>query len=77
MEVSDEFLVNNQDWDPSYLATLVSSDFYEFSDLWTNSLSDFDLVQEMEKVETYCPVVEDISMEDDDLCRAVEKIELE
>ena len=70
-------LLRNCDWDPSYLRQLFSQDFYEFSDFWSSNTNDKELVKEVEKVEKYCPVVEDISIEDDILCTAVEKIEEE
>ena len=75
MEVSDSLLCRNRDWDPSYLSQLLSDDFYEFSDLWSDSnATDTELIQEVEK---YCPIVEDISMDDETLCNEVEKIEIE
>ena len=78
MEVSDGFLIYNRDWDPSYLSEIVQQDFYDFPNLWgDSSVQDSDLVNEMERVERYQPIVEDISIEDDILCSAVEKIEKE
>ena len=70
-------LVRNMDWDPSYLKELFSEDFYEFSEMWYSDVNDRDLVVEVEGVEHYSPVTEDITLEDDELCRAVEKIEHE
>ena len=79
MEVSDIELSRNRDWDPNYLHDLMMDDFYEFNDLWQSNIRDGDLVQETDRVERecYCPLVEDISLEDEVLCSAVEKIEEE
>ena len=79
MEVPDKMFTVNRDWDPSYLHELMSGDFFEFSELWTSNVGDNELVKETNRVERerYCPVVEDISIEDDVLCSAVEKIEEE
>ena len=46
----------------------------EYGELWS---SDRDLVMDVEKLEKYCPIVEDISMDDQELCEAVEQIEYE
>ena len=66
MEVSDSYLWNNRDWDLSYLSQIVTQDFFEFNELWSNSttLNDVQLVEEVHKVEKYCPIVEDISLDD-------------
>ena len=77
MEVSDKLLLNNRDWAPWYLATLVNSDFYDFDSLWSTNVDDLEIVKAMESYERYSPIVEDISLEDHELCAAVEKIELE
>ena len=77
MDVPDSCLIHNHDWDPSYLSQLLSDDFFDFNELWSNNMGDVELVQEVEKVEKYCPTVEDISMDDEVLCNAVEKIEEE
>ena len=77
MELSDEILCSNFDWDPGYLSFLFSEDFNDFSDLWSSNVSDGKLLKEMDKVECYAPIVEDISLDDDILCHAVEKIESE
>ena len=74
MDLSDEYISNNRDWDPSYLC---NQDFYEFSDMWCSNITDMEIVKETEKVETYCPITEDISMDDTVLCSAVKKIEKE
>ena len=75
MEVTDSLLSRNRHWDPSYLSQLFSEDFYDFSDLWkeTNT-TDVELVQEVQK---YCPIVKDISLDDETLCVEVDKIETE
>ena len=75
MELPDEVLLCNQDWDPSYLRDIFEEDFYEFSDLWASNMSDCELVEGVEKLEIYSPLVEDISMDDSYLCHAVEQIE--
>ena len=51
----------NRDWDPSYLSEIFSQDFYEFGELWKSNLDDLALVDEVQKLEKYCPIVEDIS----------------
>ena len=55
---------------------LLSQDFYDCDELWSSKIGDMELVKEVEKVERYSPIVEDISLEDI-LCSAVEKIEEE
>ena len=75
MEISDGFLVENHDWDPSYLAMLFSDDFNDYSEMWSSNVSNMELVNEVDKVEAYYPIVEDILLEDQVLCSAVEKIE--
>ena len=79
MDVSDKLLVTNRDWDPSYLQLLFDEDFNDHSDLWKSNVSDEQLVTETVRVEheKYQPITEDISLEDDILCSAVEKIEEE
>ena len=79
MEISDSCLMRNRDWDPSYLSEVIGLDFFDFDDLWHNGaeVDDKDLVQNVEKLEKYCPIVEDISLEDEVLCSEVEKIEEE
>ena len=78
MDVLDYHLSRNRDWDPNYLDRILSEDFYDFSELWnTGCIKDMDLVKEVEKIERYSPIVEDISLEDDVLCSAVQRIENE
>ena len=74
--MENDYLETNLDWDPSYLAQIFNVDFNDMSDLWGESDSSVDtlLLQEMDK---YCPVVEDITIEDEVLCAAVESIENE
>ena len=51
--------------------------FFDFADLWAYEMEDTELLHCVNKLETYCPIVEDISMEDEELCHAVECIEQE
>ena len=75
MEVLDSILWRNRDWDPAYLSEIFSEDFYEFSELWkSGNTTGTELVKEVEK---YCPIVADLSMDDETLCSEVEKIETE
>ena len=77
MELSDKLLCMNRDWDPSYLASICNVDFHDFSDLWVNEITDMELLEADTSYRKYCPVVEDISIEDSQLCLAVEQIEKE
>ena len=77
MDVPNITFCQNRDWDPSYLQQLLSQDFYDYDELWSSNIGNMELVKEVEKVERYSPIVEDISLEDDILCSAVEKIEEE
>ena len=77
MDLPDVSFSRNWDWDPAYLSELLDEDFYDFSELWSSNIGDMELVKETERVEKYCPVVEDISIDDELLCSAVEKIESE
>ena len=77
MEVSDRLLVCNKDWDPSYLQEIFEPDFYDFSHMWNSDVSDNVLVCQVENIEKYSPITEDITMDDDILCSAVEQIEKE
>ena len=68
----------NSDWDPNYLSRIFEQDFDDVSHLWeANSVSDKDMLEVASNVEReiYCPITEDISMDDCDLQCAVEKIE--
>ena len=75
MDLCDQIFVTNRDWDPTYLRQIVAQDFYEFKELWQNSIGDGELVQAMEAADRYTPMVEDISLDDTTLCKAVEEIE--
>ena len=77
MDVSDDYLKLNRDWDPSYLSMLFSEDFNDFLDLWSSNMGDKELVNAVEKLERYSPIVEDISLDDNVLYQAVEQIEQE
>ena len=74
--MENDYLETNLDWDPSYLAQIFDVDLNDMSDLWSESDSSADtlLVEEMDK---YCPIVEDITIEDEVLCAAVENIKNE
>ena len=77
MEVPDCMFYLNRDWDPCYLSSIVDSDFYEFGELWNTDMDDRELVNYVDKIDKYCPIVEDISLDDRELCSAVETIEAE
>ena len=77
MEVSDRHLLDNRNWDLCYLKDIFDIDFNDSSELWINDIDDMELVQVANDVERYSPIVEDISMDDTELCKAVEKIEEE
>ena len=71
INVPDVVLNRNRDSDPSYL---MADDFYEFKELWSLNVSDSDLVTETNNIEHCCPIVEDISLDDNILYLAVEQI---
>ena len=75
MEISDCDILENLDWDPVYLSQLFSEDFFDMSSLWNdeNFVPDGDLI----KCDSYKPIVEDISMDDQELRSAVELIEMD
>ena len=77
MEISDSVMLRNRDWDPSYLSDVFSQDFHDFNELWCLNVTDNQLISDVNKIEKYSPIVEDISMDDNMLCAAVEKIEEE
>ena len=52
-------------------------DFHDFNELWSSNMGDSELVSAIENLEIYSPIVEDISMDDNTLCEAVEQIEQE
>ena len=78
MDVVDDcdFLLN-RDWDPAYLEFIFARDFNDNTDLWDKSMSDLELLDVVNTVERYSPIVEDISLDDEVLCSAVEQIETE
>ena len=79
MEISDGLLWSNRDWDPSYLCKVMNQDFFDYNELWSGSLefNDTELVENVNKIERYCPEVEDISLDDESLLNAVTDIENE
>ena len=84
-EGDDRIFLSNRDWDPAYLYELFKEDFFDFDnmaitgDSTTDDVTDSDLVKAAEVCEKqiYCPEVEDISMDDEDLYSAVDQIEKE
>ena len=64
IEISDQFLMSNRDWDPAYLQTMFCEDFNSCSELWQSNVSDVALINKVEETERYCPITEDISIED-------------
>ena len=69
MDLSDSDLMNNRDWDPSYLIDLFKEDFFDFGNLQIDDdISDQDICSELDRVEKeiYAPIVEDISFDEDD-----------
>ena len=77
MDLSDHMLITNRDWDPSYLKDIFAEDFNDYSELWESDIMDSEIVTEVNRLEHYCPIVEDISLDDVTLSEAVEKIENE
>ena len=77
MELPDSCFWLNHDWDPSYLSDIFNQDFYCFHKLWNSNISDCELVKEVQNMEKYVPIVEDISIDNNTLCSAVEQIEEE
>ena len=65
MDVPDSALFCNRDWDPLYLRGIFDT---EFNELWCSDINDMDLLSHVEQVERYCPIVEDISLDDETLC---------
>ena len=75
MDIADRVFITNRDWDPHYLRELVTEDFYDFTEHW-KGLSDMELVAAEGSSEArYCPVTEDISLDDDTLYEVVAQIE--
>ena len=79
MDIADRVFVTNLDWDPQYLMECVMQDFYDFTKHWQNCLSDKELIdgERPGPGSRYCPLVEDMSLDDDTLYEAVEQIEQE
>ena len=75
--MEDSELIGNLDWDPAYLALIFDSDFEDMSELWNDSLSvsDSKILHAMDT--KYCPIIEDITIDDDCLVSAIEAIENE
>ena len=63
------------DFDPTYLQQVFADDLYEMNNLWTSNINDMDLLQEIEKIERYFPITEEISLDDKVLCSTIEQIE--
>ena len=78
---SDHILVNSMElWDPYYLNNLFKEDFDNVdTNVFNSSVSDSDLLKSIECMENmlYQPIVEDITMDDNDLLTAVNQIESE
>ena len=76
-DISDSYLISNPDWDPCYLR----NNFEESQNmvkLLNESMDDDTLLNEVSKIEnreSYCPVTEDISLDDEVLVCAVKAIE--
>ena len=75
MDISGSVLIRNLDWEPSYLKSIFDIDFPD--NLWCREMDDSELLNTVTQLERYCLIVEDISMDDIDLCNAVEKVEAE
>ena len=81
MDFEDDLFLN-LDWDPVYLVYLFREDFDDIDYLWNFEIvSDFELLKMSEisdcVQEKYSPCVEDISLDDNVLCDAVDRIESE
>ena len=77
MDITDSELWINRDWDPVYLSDIFEEEFDDIESLWSSDVNDLELVSYIENMEKYIPIVEDISLDDDLLCSAVEQIEEE
>ena len=80
--MEDYDLLLNLDWDPLYLASIFDEDFNDMSYLrnLSCSLSDVQVSEALDTVEkmtNYCPVTEEISMDDSVLHDTVKQIEKE
>ena len=74
---SDDIFAN-LDWNPQYLCVIFDEDFYDMAYLWNSpdSVSDNELLESVNS-DSYKPIIEDISLDDDVLVDAVDKIESE
>ena len=77
MDIADRVFATNRDWDPHQLREIVMQDFYDFMELWQSEISDMELVALEGPSGSYCPVVEDMSLDDEGLYEAVAQIEQE
>ena len=77
MDITDIELWINRDWDPVYLSDIFEEEFDDIESLWSSDVNDLELVSYIENMAKYIPIVEDISLDDDLLCSAVEQIEEE
>ena len=76
MDTNDLFI--NFDWEPSYLELIFNEDFLDMTDLWNEEfVTDSELLEMCKNSEIYSPIVQDIMLDEDDLVRAVTKIESE
>ena len=75
MELNDRIFATNRDWDPTYLCESVSQVWFDFKDLWQSNIGDTELVNAAEGTDKYCPLVKDISLDDETLYAAVQDIE--
>ena len=77
MDVPDSSFISNHDWDPAYLRDIFDVEFFDFTELFFSNITDMELLEHVEHTEKYCPITEDISLDDDTLCQAVKQIETE
>ena len=77
MECLDRALTGKRDWDPTYFSELFSQNFFDFNHLWASNMGDKDLIDAVETIEWYTPLVQDISLADETLYQAVEEIDYE
>ena len=74
MELSENIFNLDKDWDPHYLGLLFSQNFHDFSNLLKSNMCDQDLLHAVKTIERYNPMVENILLDDETLCEAVEDI---
>ena len=68
----EENLWLNRDWDPMYLSSIFDTEFNDFTEMWAcSNVTDGEIIAETQKVEAYCPITEDISLDDNILCTAI------